>query len=135
MSNTDSELLSYEDRQKWFRYHIHNSKVSEENAWKQINKMIRMLYKDYLNKKGGEEQEYYPITISPFYTIIEKIYNENQDMFRRIWKGECGGDQGLFAYDTSIGLIYRNLDETNKYLIETRYLKINNIKPDTEEKI
>lgn len=72
MSNTDSELLSYEDRQKWFRYHIHNSKVSEENAWKQINKMIRMLYKDYLDKKGGEEEEYYPITRSPFYTIIEK---------------------------------------------------------------
>ena len=57
MSNTDSELLPYEDRQKWFRYHIHNSKVSEENAWKQINKMIRMLYKDYLDKKGGKREE------------------------------------------------------------------------------
>lgn len=29
---------------------MHNSKVNEENAWKQINEMIRILYKDYLEK-------------------------------------------------------------------------------------
>jgi hypothetical protein len=30
---------------------MHNSKVSEKNTWKQVNEVIRMLYKDYLEKK------------------------------------------------------------------------------------
>lgn len=49
-NSTNNEKLSYGDRKKWFRYHMHNSKVNEENAWKQINEMIRILYKDYLEK-------------------------------------------------------------------------------------
>lgn len=49
-NSTNNEKLSYGDRKNWFRYHTHNIKVNEENAWKQINEMIRILYKDYLEK-------------------------------------------------------------------------------------
>lgn len=43
----NEEELSYENRKKWFRYHMQNSKVNEENAWKQMNEMIRMKIEYY----------------------------------------------------------------------------------------
>lgn len=108
---------------------MHNSKVSEENAWKQINEMIRILYKDYLDKNKNKD---YPRS-NPFKRIIENIYYENQDMFKinQIEDKESG--MLLPDYNSTIGLIYRNLDETNLYLMESRYQKLNNIKPETEE--
>ena len=42
---TTNEELSYRDRKKWFRYHMHNGQICEENAWKQMNEMIRMKLK------------------------------------------------------------------------------------------
>ena len=126
----NNEELSYEDKQKWFRYHIHNSKVCEENAWKQINEMIRILYKDYLEK--NKEKDY--LGNNPFQRIIEKIYYENQDMFKINWIESEENGMLLPDYNSTIGLIYRNLDETNLYLIESRDMKLkNNNKPETEE--
>ena len=126
----NNEKLSYEDRQKWFRYHMYNSKVCEENAWKQINEMIRILYKDYLEK--NKEKDY--LGNNPFQKIIEKIYYENQDMFKINWIESEENGMLLPDYNSTIGLIYRNLDETNLYLIESRDMKLkNNNKPETEE--
>lgn len=62
----NEEELSYEDRKKWFRYHIDNSKVNEENAWKQMNEMIRMkIKKDLEEEKEKENEYYYPEGVLP----------------------------------------------------------------------
>jgi hypothetical protein len=53
-------------------------------------------------------------------------------MFKRNWIEDESGNLFL-DYNSTIRLIYRNLDETNLYLIEERYLKLNNAKPETEE--
>jgi hypothetical protein len=124
--NNNNEELTYENRQKWFRYHMHNSKVSEENAWKQINEMIRISYKEYLDKNKDR------LGNDPFKRIIEKIYYENQDMFKINW---IESENGILLpdYNSTIGLIYRNLDETNLYLIESRDQKLKFTNPDTEK--
>jgi hypothetical protein len=38
---------------------MYNSKVNEENAWKQMNEMIRMKIKKYLEEEKEKENEYY----------------------------------------------------------------------------
>jgi hypothetical protein len=128
MSNkNNNEELSYQDREKWFRYHMNNSKISEKNAWKQINEMIRILYQDYLDKNND------CLGNNPFKRIIEKIYYENQDMFNINWEEDNGNGILIPDYNSIIGLIWRNLDEANIYLIESRDQKLKNTKPETED--
>ena len=42
-NDNNNENLSFEDRKNWFSYHMHNSKVSEEETWKHLNEMIRII--------------------------------------------------------------------------------------------
>ena len=98
------ELSSYEDRKKWFRYHIHNSRINEENAWKQMNEMIRMKIKN--NPDGSIKQ------------MIDRIWEENED---------------IFDYGATPEIIYKHLDYTNEYLMQVRYQKLNNVIEETQE--
>jgi len=116
---TDHENLSYEDRKKWFSYHTHNSKLSEENAWKQMNEMIRMKIKD--NPNGSIKQ------------MIDRIWEENEDMFDRIWLEEGNTKIMFLDYYSGLGKIYKHLDETNQYLLDLRYQKVNQVTAETEE--
>src|SRR5687767_10025954 len=108
--DNDKEL-SYEDRKKLFRYHMHNSKVSEENAWKQVNEMIRMKIKKYQEEEEEEGKELerlknlpigvLPIKQSPIKEIIEKFWEENEDMFERVWIEEGGNNKIMYLdYDS-----------------------------------
>ena len=112
-----NEELSYEDRKKWFRYHMHNSKICEKNAWKQMNEMIRMKIKD--NPNGSIKQ------------MIDRIWEENEDIFDRNWLEE---NRIMFLdYETGKGTIYKHWDDINQYLMEVRYQKLNKVTAETEE--
>ena len=57
----NEEELSYEDRKKWFRYHMYNSKVNEENVWKQMNEMIRMkINRIIIEEMSANQNNLYP---------------------------------------------------------------------------
>jgi hypothetical protein len=106
---TNNEEFSYEGIKKWFRYHMHNSKICEENAWKQMNEMIRMKIKD--NPNGSIKQ------------MIDRIWKENKDIFDRNWLEE---NKIMFLdYETGKGTISKHLDDMNQYLIDFRYQKVN----------
>ena len=99
---------------------MHNSKICEENAWKQMNEMIRIKIKEY-EEEGRCES--YPG--GPLKKIIEEFWAENDDMFERVWL-ETEGSKFLYLdYNSGIGKIYKHLDDMNQYLIDLRYQKVN----------
>jgi hypothetical protein len=82
--------------------------------------MIKISYKEYLEKN----KDYLGSNI--FQRIIENIYYENQDMFKINWIEDKENGMYLPDYNSTIGLIYRNLDQTNLDLIKIRDQKLKN---------
>ena len=67
----------------------------------------------------------------PIKKIIERFWEENEDMFERVW---LEGNKIMYLdYDSGLGRIYKHLNETNIYLIESRYQKLNKITAETEK--
>lgn len=45
-----------------------------------------------------------------------------------MWIEEEGNNKIMYLdYDSGLGKIYKHLDETNNYLLDVRYQKVNNV--------